>query len=400
MNGRQADAQAHPHSGAPLWGAVISLMLGVFGLVTAEFLPVSLLTPLAKDLGITESLAGQAISTTAIWAFAASLLVSPLTRKLDRRHVLIGFSGLLIVSNALVAFASGFGVLLLGRALLGVAIGGFWAMSTAIVMRLVPEDLVPRGLSITVSGVAAATIVAAPLGSYLGAVVGWRIVFLGAAGLGALAMAVQWATLPRMAPSGRAGLRTLIDVMARPQVGVGMAAALLIFGGHFALFTYVRPFLEDVTGVTITAVSTILLGFGVANYLGTSLGGFLLERGTRLTMVMAPLLIGAVGIALSGLGDLPLLTAVLIAIWGFAFGTVPVAWSTWVARTVPDEAESGGGLLVAAIQVAIAIGAGGGGLVLQLEGVAGVFGLGGLMLLAAALLISFRVDMAPASAGA
>ena len=153
MNASPLPADTAPDT--PAWGAVIAMMLGVFGLVTAEFLPISLLTPMAADLHITESLAGQAISTTAVLAFAASLLVSSVTRALDRRHVLMGLSGLLIVSNLLVAYAPGFLALLLGRMLLGAALGGFWAMSTAIVMRLMPEPLIPRGLSIMVSGVAA-----------------------------------------------------------------------------------------------------------------------------------------------------------------------------------------------------------------------------------------------------
>lgn len=377
------------------WGAVVSMMLGVFGLVTAEFLPISLLTPMAADLGITESLAGQAISTTAILAFAASLLVSSFTRALNRRHVMMGLSALLVVSNLLVAYAPGYLALLLGRMLLGAALGGFWAMSTAIVMRLVPEPLVPRGLSIMVSGVAAATIFAAPVGSYLGAVIGWRPVFLLAAGLGVLALAVQFFTLPSLEPRGHGSLSTLLRVARRPRVAAGLLAVLLVFSGHFALFTYVRPFLENVTGVAIASVSAMLLGFGVANYAGTYFGGFMLERNMRLTMALPPLAIGAIGIVLSSTTGAPWLVGALIAVWGFAFGTVPVAWSNWVAQTIPDEPESGGGLLVAAIQVAIALGAGGGGMVLSLGGASGVFGLGGMTLITAALLISLRVRQQP-----
>src|SRR5690606_23497056 len=122
----------------PLWGAVVSMMLGVFALVTAEFLPVSLLTPMAADLKISESLAGQAVSTTALFGFTASLLMPWATHRFDRRRVLLGFSVLLIIANLLVALASSFPFLLVGRVLLGVGLGGFWAMSTAIVMRLVP----------------------------------------------------------------------------------------------------------------------------------------------------------------------------------------------------------------------------------------------------------------------
>src|SRR5882757_74789 len=152
----------------PAWGAVASMMLGVFGLVTAEFLPASLLTPMARDLGVTEGLTGQAVTATATVALITSLLVVTLTRRIDRRVVLLAFSVLLIVSNLLVASAASLASLILGRVLLGMALGGFWTMSAATVMRLVPEGLVPRALSILFSGVSAATVFAAPFGSYVG----------------------------------------------------------------------------------------------------------------------------------------------------------------------------------------------------------------------------------------
>jgi predicted MFS family arabinose efflux permease len=364
------------------------MTLGVFGLVTAEFLPASLLTPMAADLGVSEGVAGQAVTATAVVALVMSLLVSAATRRVDRRIVLLAFSVLLTVSNLLVAFAPGLPALLLGRVLLGLALGGFWTMSAATVMRLVPEAMVPRALSLLFSGVSAATVVAAPVGSYLGDVIGWRDVFLLAAVLGVLALAVQFATLPRMAPSGLTRLRTLVEVLGRPQVGLGMIAALLVFAGHFAFFTYIRPFLETVTGVGITGVSGILLGFGIANFFGTFLGGVLLERSMRLAILLMPLAMGVLGLGFVALGGgAPVANTVMVALWGVAFGAVPVAWSTWLTRTVPDEAESAGGLLVAAIQFAIAVGAAAGGAIFDVSGALGVFTASGLVLLLAALMI-------------
>jgi len=175
-----------PAQDKPAWGAVFSLSLGVFGLVTAEFLPASLLTPMAASLGVSEGLAGQAVTATAAVAMITSLLIATATRTVDRRHVLLAFSVLLIASNLLVAFAPDLLAVLLGRVLLGVAIGGFWTMSAATAMRLVPEALVPRALSIMFSGVSLATIAAAPLGSYFGHLIGWRRVFLLATALGGL----------------------------------------------------------------------------------------------------------------------------------------------------------------------------------------------------------------------
>lgn len=379
----------------PAWGAVVSMALGVFGLVTAEFLPASLLTPMAADLGVTEGMAGQAVTVTAAVALMTSLLISTATRRIDRRRVLLGFSTLLVASNLLVAFAPNLTILLLGRVLLGLALGGFWTMSIATMMRLVPEDLVPRGLSIMFSGVSVATIAAAPLGSYFGDLFGWRDVFRMAALLGLLALAVQFMTLPRLAPSGQTRLRTLFDVLMRPRVGLGMLAAALVFTGHFAFFTYIRPFLETVTGVGVSGVATILLGFGVANFLGNYLGGWMVERSLRLTMIAMPLLMGTLGVALVLLESTPATDAVLVALWGLAFGAIPVAWSTWLTRTVPDEAESASGLLVAAINLAIATGAAVGGLIFDLGGAGNVFAASGAVLLLAALMILTGVRTRP-----
>lgn len=223
--------------------------------------------------------------------------------------------------------------------------------------------------------------------AYLGDLLGWRAVFLMAGGLGLAALVAQVLTLPRMAPNGHTSLRTLGEVMARPGVGLGMLSIILVFTGHFALFTYVRPFLETVTGVGVSGVSGILLGFGVANFAGTYLGGALLARSMRLTLTVMPLTMGLLGLGLAALGGSPTVASVLIALWGVAFGAVPVAWSTWITRTVPDEAESAGGLFVAAVQLAIATGAAVGGAIFGVSGAGGVFGASGIVLLLAALVV-------------
>jgi len=376
----------------PLWGAVVSMSLGVFSLVGAEFLPASLLTPMAEDLRVTEGLAGQAVTATAAIGLVTSLCVTAATRHLDRRRVLLAFSVLLVLSNLLVALAPNLPLLLAGRVLLGISLGGFWSLSAAIVMRLVPTRLVPVALSIQMSGVSAATIFAAPLGSYLGAVIGWRMVFLAAAGLGLLVFAVQFATLPSLPPRGRSRFRTMLEVATRRSVGAALFAILLVFAGHFALFTYIRPFLENVTAAGATAVSGILLAFGIANFLGNYLAAYLLGRSLRLTLAFMPLLMGSLALLLASFGGTLVLDAVMVALWGLAFGSVPVAWSTWITRAVPDETESAGGLFVASINLAIAIGAAAGGLILDISGVVSVFLVSGAVLLGAALVIVSLVD--------
>lgn len=387
----------HPGVGAdeepatPAWMAVFSLAMGVFGLLTAEYLPASLLTLMATDLGVSEALAGQAVTVTAVVALFAGLLVPGLTRGIDRRWVLLGFSTLMVASNLLVAISSSFAVLLLMRILLGIALGGFWSMAAAVAMRLVPSALLPRALSIIFSGIAIGTVVAVPLGSYLGGLHGWRSAFFAAAAVGMVTLAFQSFTLPRLAPRRPARLRTVLEVLQRPGIAMGMFGCVLVHSGHFAMFTYVRPFLEGTTGIGPQGLSLMLLGFGVANFFGTLLAGRLLERYPLATLVLMPALVGVAALALVLLpASLPG-QAVLLAIWGLAFGGVPVAWSNWVASAVPDQAESAGGMVVASVQSAIATGAAAGGAVFSLGGSAGVFVAAAVLMLLAALLIALRV---------
>lgn len=376
---------------SPAWLAVFSLAMGVFGLLTAEYLPASLLTPMASDLGVSEALAGQAVTVTAVVALFAGLLVPGLTRRLDRRVVLLGFTVLMIASNLLVALSSSLTVLLAMRILLGIALGGFWSIAAAVAMRLVPMRLVPRALSIVFSGIAVGTVVSVPLGSYLGGLYGWRSAFVAAAVVGGSTLVFQWFTLPSMAPSRTTRTASVLELLRRPGIGVGMLGCVLAHTGQYALFTYIRPALESVVHIDVDGLALMLLGFGVANFVGTLLAGWLMQRSLRATLVMMPAL---VGVAALGMIVLPVEVPglmLLVAIWGLAFGGVPVAWSSWVTRAVPDQAESAGGMVVASVQSSIAAGAAMGGVVFGLGGITGVFITAGIVMLLAALVIALRV---------
>lgn len=367
------------------WGAVLSMALCVSVLIASEFMPVSLLSPLAADLGITEGRTGQAISISGAFAVVTSLLVAGLTRRIDRRLVVTGFTLLLIVSGLAVTFAPNYGFLMGGRALLGIAIGGFWSMSTAIVMRLVPQDMVPKGLATLNAGNAIAATIAAPLGSFLGAYVGWRGAFFLVVPLGLLALVWQWISLPTLPPRQRRRPGNPLALLGRLPVAIGMASVMMLFMGQFALFTYLRPFLESVTRLDIAALSEILLAMGLAGVLGTLCIGRLLRTRLFSVLIVIPLVMAALAVALIALGALPVPTALLLVAWGF-FGTAaPVGWGTWLSRTLPDDAEAGGGLQVAVIQFAITGGAAIGGTLFDTVGWWAAFTLGAVLLCGSAL---------------
>jgi predicted MFS family arabinose efflux permease len=326
-------ARAHGRS------AVFALTLCVATLIASEFMPVSLLTPIATGLRITEGGAGQAIAVSGISAVLTSLGISSATRGIDRRRVLLWLAVLMLVSGAMVALAPNAGVFMAGRALLGVVIGGFWSMSAAIVMRLVPEPDVPRALGMLNGGNA----VAAPLGSFLGQYVGWRGAFFAVVPLAALTLGWLFASLPSMPSERGAGGGTVFRVLRRRQVPLGMAAVTLFFLGQFALFTYLRPFLETVTRVDVSTLSLLLLVTGVAGLLGTWLIGRMLRTRLYSLLVAMPLAMAAIAVALTTLGADPIAVGLLLAGWGLIGTAAPVGWWTWLSKVLPDDAEAGGG---------------------------------------------------------
>jgi predicted MFS family arabinose efflux permease len=339
------------------WGGVFAMTLCVFALIASEFMPVSLLTPMAADLHVSEGLAGQGIAISGAFAVLTSLCVSAIAGTMNRKTLLLGLTALMAVSGAVVGLAPNYRVYMVGRALIGVVVGGFWSMSAATAMRLVPSDQVPRALAIFNGGNALATIVAAPLGSYLGAVVGWRGAFLCLVPVALVAMAWQWTTLPSMHPLPRKS-RTInmLRLLARRDVLLGMAACGAFFMGQFALFTYLRPFLEQVTHVDVSTLSLILLAMGAAGFVGTCVVGNFLQRGLYRTLAGIPVLMALIATGLVVWGAHVVAVTALLAVWGLVATAAPVGWWNWIARSQPDDAEAGGGLMVAVVQLAIAWG--------------------------------------------
>ncbi|MFY9993445.1 MAG: MFS transporter [Leclercia sp.] len=372
--------RSHQHA---YWGGIFAMTLCVFVLIASEFMPVSLLTPLATDLGVTEGLAGQGIAISGALAVITSLTISSIAGKADRKYLLLGMTVLMAVSGVIIAFASSYLVYMAGRALIGIAIGGFWSMSAATAIRLVPSHQVSRALAIFNGGNALATVVAAPLGSYLGATIGWRGAFLCLVPVAVLAFIWQWISLPNMRGDNKPSRGTVFRLFNRRIVSLGMLACGLFFMGQFALFTYVRPFLETVTRVSPSGLSLILLTLGVAGFIGTLIVSTVLNARFYLALMAIPLLMAAIAGMLLLTGHSVWIVALLLGLWGMLATAAPTGWWTWIARTLPDDAEAGGGLMVAVIQLSIALGSTAGGLMFDNLGWQSAFAMSGVLLLCA-----------------
>jgi predicted MFS family arabinose efflux permease len=368
-----------PHA----WSAVGAMTLCVAMLIASEFMPVSLLTPIAADLKATEGMAGQAISVSGFFALVTSFFIANIAGRYDRRYILTGLAALMLASLALIAAAPSFVVLMTARALLGVTIGGFWSLSTATIMRLVPEAAVPKALAVLFTGNAIATAFAAPLGSYMGSVIGWRGVFWALTPIVLANVIWLWRSIPSMPPQRPIPVTQLLGLLKRRHVAFATVAQMLSYGGAFTIFTYLRPFLETRTRADVPQLSLLLLSLGVAGFFGTYGASLLLRRHSEKLLIGLPLLLGLVSVGLLTMGKSLGETALMMFLWGAINSAIPVAWSSWLTRRLPNDAEAGGGLMVGGVQLAIMLGGAFGGLLLDRLSITATF-LGGIVLLAMA----------------
>lgn len=345
--------------------AVLSMSFCVAMLIAAEFMPVSLLTPIASDLNATDGMAGLAISVSGLFAVLASLTIAGLTSRFDRRHVLLGLTMVLLLSLVLIAMAADFTLLMVARALLGLVIGGFWSLATATITRLVSPDRVPGALGTLYMGNALATAFAAPAGSYLGGLIGWRGVFWGLVPLVGLNLFWLWRSLPSMPPQQATAFRDLLVLLGRRNIRYAMTAAMLTFAGAFSAFTYFRPFLENVTHVSLPQLSLLLFALGIAGFVGTRAASAMLGSHLYRLLRWLPFALALITFVLLELGAMFWPVAIALIFWGAVNSAIAVSWSAWIADSVSDQPEAGGGLIVAAIQLAILLGGALGGVLLD-----------------------------------
>ncbi|MEL0167358.1 MAG: MFS transporter [Pseudomonadaceae bacterium] len=368
------------------WGAVWAMSLCAFAMVASEFLPVSLLTPMAADLAVSEGAVGQGIAMSGLFALLTALSISSLAGNLNRRALLLGLTVIMVLSAILVGVADSYALYMAGRVLVGVALGGFWSLSAAAAVRLVPTEQVTKALAIFNAGNALAMVLAAPLGSYLGSVIGWRGAFLCLAPVATVTLIWQWARLPSMAAdSNSKPLTAIFRPLGRKRILLGYSGTALLFAGQFVLFTYIRPYLEITAGVDAYTLSSILLLMGIAGFVGTTLINRFLQWNLQLTLCLMPALLAVIAVLLIQFAGNLLTVTLLLAGWGFIATAAPVGWWAWVAGAMTDDTEAGGGLMVAFVQLAIGLGSTLGGVLFDQLGYQLTFAVSALLLVVGAL---------------
>ncbi|MCS0634593.1 MFS transporter [Streptomyces sp. LP05-1] len=364
---------------------MVAVAAGTFTVVTSEMLPVGLLTPISGSLRVSEGTAGLTLTVTGlVGAFSAPLVTSAVGR-IDRRLVLCSLMVLLAAANVLAAWSPNFAVMMVARVLIGIGMGGVWSLAGGLGMRLVPAKSAGPATSMIFSGIAIASVLGVPAGAYIGELAGWREAFLAVAGLALVVTAAMAVLLPPLPAEEAVALGGVMRLFGNARVATGLAVVALLVTGHFAAYTYVRPILEDVSGVGASMIGTLLLVYGIAGIAGNFLVGARVGRSVRGTLLLlsaalaaSVLLVPLLGLSVAG-------AAILLVVWGLAYGGVSVSTQTWLALAAPQAREGVTSLFVGVFNGAIALGAFAGGRVVDGFGTRSVLWLGGALALGALL---------------
>ncbi|MGW4469941.1 MFS transporter [Nonomuraea sp. NPDC004354] len=368
------------------WLAVAAVALGIFSLMTSELLPVGLLTPISADLRVSEGAAGLMVTVPGLVAAIAAPLLTVAAGRIDRRVMLVTLIGLMGLANLAGAVAPDFAVVLAARLAVGVSVGGFWAVAGGLALRLVPERHVARATAVIFGGVSTASVAGVPAGTLAGELGGWRLAF-GAVGiLGLVALACLVLLVPALPATRTITFGELPRLLRVRAVRVGVALTLLLITGHFAAYTFVRPVLQEISGIDPDLISLLLLGYGVAGIAGNFLAGARAARRPRGTLLAITLALTATTALLAAYGGTPAAGIALLVVWGLAYGGVSVSLQSWMLKAAPQATEAASSLLVATFNLSIALGALLGGLAVDRLGTVAA-----LWLAAAVLLSAFAV---------
>ncbi|ELY20898.1 MFS transporter [Vreelandella titanicae] len=340
----------------PRWWAVVAVMIGIFLLVTAEQLPIGLLSQVASSMGVTPGMAGLMVTVPGVVAAFSAPLLPVAVGRLDRRIMLTALMAVMVAGSVLSALASSFILLLAARVLVGLSIGGFWAVAGSIAPRLVPEAQVPKAMTMIFGGVAAASVLGVPLGTLLGDLSNWRVAFGALGGLSLLTAAALWFWLPPLPPREPVRLRVLAQQFSNRGVRVAVLTTAFVVVGHFAAYTFISPILQEISGISQRHVSSLLLLYGAAGIVGNIAAGMFAGRHPYRAVLAIPSLLLIVVAVFPLLGVQPSSGVMLLMMWGAVFGSVSVSIQTWIIRTAPNT-EAATALMAFTFNMSIGLGA-------------------------------------------
>ena len=341
--------------------AIVSFLVG-----TSQYIISGILDNISESLGITLAAAGQLITIfSLVYAIFTPVLMA-ITSRMDKRKLMIYSLGLFVIGNILAFVLPGYGFFIVSRIIMAFGAGMVVVTALTIAEKIAPKGKKASAIATVIMGLTASLIIGVPLGRMTSEVLGWKAVFGGIALLGLVAMVIISLTIPKIQVEKLTPLNQQLALLKKPKVVLGLAITFFWLGGYSIVYTYLSPYLLNISGVSDKLLSGVLLIFGIASLVGSKFGGFSTDRwGVRFTLIGGMILHITMLVLLSIVAHSYVGVLVILILWSFA------AWSTGptqqyhLATIEPESSSVLLGLNQSMMQLAMAAGAGIGGIFVE-----------------------------------
>ncbi len=304
---------------------ILALAIASFCIGTTEFVIMGLLPEVAADLGVSIPSAGLLVTGYALGVVIGAPIIAIATAALPRKSVLIGLAMLFVVGNLFCAIAPNYWMLMIARVVTAFGHGAFFGIGSVVAANLVPRHKRASAIALMFAGLTLANILGVPAGTALGEIYGWRATFYAVVAIGIAAVVAIVLLVPATKEEQKGGgFISEIKVLGKLQVWLAMLISALASAGLFAVFTYIKPILTDVSGISTSAVTSVLLLFGAGMTVGNIIGGKLADWKLMPTVIgtlVALMFIHAIFAEVSGNA---VAAIVVVFVWGvLTFVIVP-----------------------------------------------------------------------------
>ncbi|KAF6628740.1 MFS transporter [Paenibacillus sp. EKM208P] len=339
--------------------AIVSFLVG-----TSEYIISGILDQIATTMGITVSAAGQLITVFSLAYAIGTPILMAVTAKWDRRKLLLSSLGLFAVANVLSFILPGFGMFMAARILMALGAGMVVVTALSIAAKIAPAGKQASSIATVTMGFTASLIIGVPLGRMISSAYGWKTVFLGIALTGIIALIVISMTIPRLKGDRPVPLLQQFALLKKPEVALGLGITFFWLGGYSLAYTYISPYLLNVSGVGEDMLSSVLLAFGIASLIGSKIGGYSADKkGIPFTLLGGMVLHGISLLLLPFAAHSLIAVFALLILWSFAAWTTGPTQQYNLVTLVPESSGVMLSLNQSTMQLAMAAGAGIGGVV-------------------------------------
>lgn len=366
MSSATQTSTAGPLTSRNLALAILSLAMGGVGIGVTEFTMMGLLKEVEQGLGISTPEAGHLISAYALGVVVGAPLLAAVGARLPRKQLALGLLLFFTVANLTSFVAPDYGTMLVSRFAAGLPHGAFFGVAAVIAASLVPPTRRGWAISMVMAGLSISNVVGVPFATWLGQTYGWRLLFVLVGFIGLLTLAMVWRFVPFQAAHPDASIRRELGALKRLQVWLAILIGVVGFGGFFATYTYIAHTMTTVAGIPSSLIPLVVALYGLGMVAGNFVGGRLADKSVMGTLYKVLPAIAVALVVYAVAVHWPWSALVMVFVVGASGSMLIPALQTRLLDASPDAPSLASSLNHAALNVANALGAFLGGLVIAL----------------------------------